>query len=122
MGESKRRKQILKENYGIPNINAQVQAAWDYIALSIDKAKSDGNDCLITQCCNNNKGFHPDAIAQVKKEIEHWECDLNIPVLIQMLPQGFRPTEIKLFDGFITVWCNCPDFYFWKALFETSVD
>jgi hypothetical protein len=121
MGESKRRKQILGDNYGIPNINEQVQAFWDYIAFSIEKARIDKADYLITQCTNNDRYFHPDAIAQVKKEIEHWKCDLHIPIIIQMLPQGFRPSETKLFDGFITVWCNSPDFEIWKVLFETDI-
>lgn len=122
MGEAKRRKELLGENYGVPDINVQVRAAWDFINLSIAKSKRDGSDYLITQCCNNDKGFHADAIAQIKKQIENWKCGLNIPVLIQVLPEGFRPSETKLFDGFITVWCNCPEFKMWKVLLETNID
>lgn len=121
MGESKRRKQLLGDRYGLPNINAQVQNAWENINICITKATLNGGDYVICQCCRDDKGYHLDAINQLKQELETWECPLNVPMVIQMLPEAFKPSETKLFDGFITVWTNKPDCEIWKTFLETKL-
>jgi len=90
MGESKRRKQVLGDNYGTADINSQVANAWETINLSIKKAKQDGNDYVICQCCRNDKGFHYDAIEKMRQELKNWQCPSNVPMLIQMFPKALN--------------------------------
>lgn len=121
MGEAKRRKQILGNSYGIPNIDEQIKDVWETINASIKSAKQKGYDTILCQCCRDHKGFSIEAIQRMQQQLENWQCPLNVPMLIQMLPEGFKTSESKLFDGFMTVWCNSPNNELWKALFEQKI-
>ena len=121
MGESTRRKQILGSQYGVPSIDEQVKDAWETINASIARGKLHQYETILCQCCRNHQGFSIEAIQKMQQQLESWQCPLRIPVLIQMLPQGFKTSETKLFDGFMTIWCNCPNHPFWKELFETKL-
>ncbi|MEH1922253.1 MULTISPECIES: hypothetical protein [unclassified Nostoc] len=121
MGESKRRKAILGNHYGLPNIFNEVQSMWTQINFSLKRVKDSDSGCLLVQCSNNDRGFHQDTIAQIQKEIENWKCDLDIPILIQVLPRGVQNSGTKLFDGFVTLWCNCPEFELWREIFESEL-
>ncbi|MFN6560005.1 MAG: hypothetical protein RMY28_009375 [Nostoc sp. ChiSLP01] len=122
MGEAKRRKELLGDRYGIPDINAQVKDAWETINICVERSKRDGNDCVICQCCRNHEGYSYDAIAKIQQELKNWNCPLNVPMLIQMLPEGFKTSETKLFDGFVTVWTNDPNSEVWKHLLEQNLN
>lgn len=122
MGEAKRRKQQLGSAYGAVNVGYQVERAWWHINSAVENAIGRNPDYLIIQCCNQDKGMHPDAITTLKRQMKTWRFPLNIPVLVQALPVGFEPSATKLFDGFITVWCNDHDHELWRHIFSTEVN
>lgn len=121
MGEARRRKQVLGESYGAADINSQIKEIWSNIDKAIELGQKEGHECILIQCCRNHKGFHPDTIREMQIQLKNWHCFLDVPILIQLLPQGFKSSEVKLYDGFITVWCNRPEFQLWKALFKAKL-
>jgi hypothetical protein len=121
MGESKRRKESLGNAYGTLDVNAQVKIAQRHINAAINHAQKTAPDHLIIQCANQDKGYCLDAINSMKNKLASWVAPLDIPILIQMLPEGFISSATQLFDGYITVWTNRPNYEVWQHLLDTKL-
>jgi len=111
MGGAKRRK--LSGYYGITDINKQLEVARNHIKEALASAEKCRISYLYILCCNNEHGFNYDTIRQMQEELRSQEIKIKIPTLIQMLPSGFKSSETKLFDGYVTVWCNSVEDPIW---------
>lgn len=91
------------EGKSLSNLKYALETVSDMYA----KALASGHDSLVCQLTNDNRGFSFFEIEAVKQRL----CGMtfDIPTHISILPVGKQPSNHRLFDGLVEIYCNSPE-------------
>lgn len=81
--------------------------AMEIIQHGYERVLREKQEAYICQLTNNNQGFNTWEIDSIKQRVA--KLQFALPVHISILPIGKQPSNRKMFDGFIDIYCNDPD-------------